>query len=102
MIHSGPDKLVRAIGLRAPDISIYAGDLVKCSTLYNCFSSAGEVLNIRSLSFCFFRLVQARKCLKKPESDKQEKLSVYFEKASHHGLQKKQEKQEKQEKAKKA
>ena len=55
---------------------------------------------IRSMTFRFFRLVQAWKCLKKPESDKQEKLSIYSEKAGCHRPRKKEEKLEKAKKAK--
>jgi hypothetical protein len=47
---------------------------------------------ISSLSFCFFGLVQAQKSPKKPESDKQDKLSSYYEKASNFGPRKSQNK----------
>ena len=63
---------------------------LKLKPFLNCDKIA-RIRYISSLSFCFFWLVQAWKCLEKPESDKQEKLSVYFEKAGCRGPQKKQE-----------
>ena len=48
MINSSSDKLISPIRLQAPDVCINLGDLVDSSTVYNSFSSAGEVRkNIR-------------------------------------------------------
>ena len=33
MIHSNSDELVRAVRLKSPDISVYAGNLIKCLTV---------------------------------------------------------------------
>ena len=43
MIHSRSDELVRAVRLKSPDISVYAGNLIKCSTVYDCFPSGRQV-----------------------------------------------------------
>ena len=43
MIHLHLDELVHAVRLKSPDISIYVGNLIKCSTVYDHFPSGRHV-----------------------------------------------------------